>query len=267
MNSIDDEQFLAPCCAIAKEAGKIILSHDPHRTEVTHKADNSPVTLADTQANALIVERLSALTPDIPIIAEEDDNFPITPPKRFWLVDPLDGTRSFAEGAPDYTVNIGLIEQGKPVLGVIYCPATDALYYGIPGRGALKSIGGKEARPISVRHIPSDGLTVVKSRSHPSARTTAFLESIPVSNVEPCGSSFKFCQVAEGNADIYPRFGDTMEWDTAAGQAILEAAGGRVENAEGHVLTYGKHGFKNPHFIAYGADYKQLARDTNLLAR
>ncbi len=216
------------------------------------KGDNSPVTDADVAANALIVNALHLISPQIPVVAEEDDVLAADGHETFWLVDPLDGTRSFVRGEPEFTVNIGLICNQKPVLGVIYVPATGILYHGVTGKGAFREGGQGQAVPISVRKPADDGLVVVKSRSHPSEATTAFLSTLKVKEMIPGSSSVKFCQVAEGAADIYPRFGRTMEWDTAAGHAILDAAGGRVVNVDGSPFLYGKAGYENPPFIAYG---------------
>ena len=216
------------------------------------KEDNSPVTDADVAANALIVNALHLITPQIPVVAEEDDVLAANGHETFWLVDPLDGTRSFVRGEGEFTVNIGLIHRQRPVLGVIYVPVTGILYHGQEGKGAFREGGQGQAVAINVRKPADDGLVVVKSRSHPSAATTAFLETIKVKEMIPGSSSVKFCQVAEGAADIYPRFGRTMEWDTAAGHAILDAAGGRVETADGKPFLYGKPGYENPAFIAYG---------------
>lgn len=221
--------------------------------EKSQKADNSPVTEADVAANQLITAALQQLTPHIPIIAEEDEA-PLTDIRheRFWLVDPLDGTRAFVAGEPEFTVNIALIEQGIPILGVIYSPADKVMYYGDVTEGAFKQKEAAPPKKIHVREKPVEGLTVVRSKSHPSAKTEAFLNSLTIKELIPGSSSVKFCQVAEGSADIYPRFGRTMEWDTAAGHAILNAAGGYVLTANGAPLTYGKPGYENPHFIAYG---------------
>lgn len=220
--------------------------------EKSQKADHSPVTEADIAANQLIVNALSAITPEIPVVAEEDEVLSSGGHSLFWLVDPLDGTRSFVRGEKEFTVNLGLIHEGLPILGVIYVPAQDILYYGATGQGAYRSMGGAAAEKIAVRTPAADGLVVVRSQSHPSKATQDYLNTLKVKELISGSSSIKFCQVAEGSADIYPRFGRTMEWDTAAGHAILNAAGGRVETADGKPFTYGKPGFENPAFIAFG---------------
>ncbi len=252
MHSINFKELLAPCCTIAKEAGKIILKHNPYNTEVLRKADDSPVTLADKQANDHITAALHKLTPDITIVAEEDEEMATHAPDVFWLVDPLDGTRSFARGETEYTVNIALIQNHLPVLGVIYCPPTDMLYYATKNSPAMREHNG-QTNEITVREVPQEGLTLVKSRSPASPKGQAYLDTLNLHEIKPSSSSIKFCQIAEGSADIYTRFGRTMEWDTAAGHAILNAAGGCLETTDGKAFTYGKAGFENPHFIAYGA--------------
>lgn len=216
------------------------------------KGDKSPVTDADIAANKLITKTLSDLTPDIPVIAEEDEQQGSEGHALFWLVDPLDGTRSFVRGEPEFTVNIGLVSQGKPVIGVIYAPPQDALYYGEVGKGAWRALGGRAPESICSRFPASDGMVVTRSKSHPSPATEAYLRTLTIKQLISSSSSIKFCLLAEGRADLYPRFGRTMEWDTAAGHAILQAAGGRVETTDGKPLTYGKPGYENPHFIAYG---------------
>jgi len=233
------------------DAGALLMRYFNEGYEVSQKGDKSPVTNADIEANTLIVKALQALDPAIPAIAEEDEIQGVSAP-RFWLVDPLDGTRAFVAGEPEFTVNVGLIENGIPVLGVIYVPAQSLLYYGSVGEGAYRVKDGGAPEKISVRPKPEEGVVVVKSKSHPSPKTEAFLSTLKVKEMVLGSSSVKFCQVAEASADIYPRFGRTMEWDTAAGHAILNAAGGRVVTSEGEPLTYGKPGFENPHFIAYG---------------
>jgi len=252
MNSTNHSKYLGSVIAISKEAGALLMRYFNDGYEVMKKGDNSPVTNADIAANELITKALKALDAGIPVIAEEDEVLGDAT-QHFWLVDPLDGTRAFVAGEPEFTVNVGLIKDGVPVMGVIYVPAQGMLYYGSVGEGAFRQKDGGEVERIHVRETPEDGLVVVKSKSHPSPKTMEFLETIKVKEMIAGSSSVKFCQVAEASADIYPRFGRTMEWDTAAGHAILNAAGGRVTTSEGAPLTYGKPGFENPHFIAWGA--------------
>ncbi len=252
MNDNNYNEYLAASCEIARGAGHIIMGYFANGYTKNKKSDDSPVTEADIAANNYIIEKLSVLVPNIPIIAEEDEVLGSSEHKRFFLVDPLDGTRSFVRGEPEFTVNIGLIENNKPVFGVIYCPPQDILYFGLVGGNAYKQTGSTSPQIIKTRPAPKGGLTVVRSRSHPSKATNTYLETLHIKELVSGSSSVKFCMVAEGSADIYPRFGRTMEWDTAAGHAILVAAGGKVEKIDGNAFLYGKQGFENPEFIAYG---------------
>jgi len=239
---------------IARSAGEAILQVYATDFEVHGKADDSPVTEADQRAEALILPALAELTPDIPIVSEEAvaaGNIPQVS-DRFWLVDPLDGTKEFIKRNGEFTVNIALIERGRPVLGVVLAPALTRLYAGATGHGAFLE-DKDHHRKIVCRHVPAAGLTVVASRSHGDTEALdRFLAGRKVATQTNAGSSLKFCLVAAGDADLYPRFGRTMEWDTAAGHAVLAAAGGRVITVEGNELLYGKPGFENPHFIAQG---------------
>jgi 3'(2'), 5'-bisphosphate nucleotidase len=241
--------------AVARGAGAVILDIYNRDFETLRKADRSPVTEADTAAEAVILEALTRLAPDIPVVAEEQcakDGVPLSAPKRFFLVDPLDGTKEFIARNGEFTVNIALIEDGRPVLGVVYLPATDACYAGLGGK-AERRIGSGAPEAVAARATPAEGLTMAISRSHANkGEIERAKERFNIAGTIVAGSSLKFCRIAEGVADLYPRFGDTMEWDTAAGQAVLEAAGGRVETPEGAPLRYGKAGFRNGHFIAYG---------------
>jgi 3'(2'), 5'-bisphosphate nucleotidase len=241
--------------SVARKAGAVILDIYNRDFETLRKADRSPVTEADTAAEAVILEALARLAPDVPAIAEEQsakDGVPQSAPKRFFLVDPLDGTKEFIAKNGEFTVNIALIEDGRPVLGVVYLPATDACYAGLGGK-AERRIGNGAPEAIVARVAPESGLVMAISRSHADGEVErAKARGLNVASTIVAGSSLKFCRIAEGVADLYPRFGNTMEWDTAAGQAVLEAAGGRVETADGAPFNYGKPGFLNPHFIAYG---------------
>ncbi|SEP07063.1 3'(2'),5'-bisphosphate nucleotidase CysQ [Aquisalimonas asiatica] len=241
--------------AIARRAGDAILAvYNGPDFDVETKDDDSPLTAADRAAHAIIDRELRALTPEIPVLSEEGADVPAAKRQqwpRFWLVDPLDGTKEFIKRNGEFTVNIALVEGGRPVWGVIHAPALDTTYGGGVGSGAWKQTGADGARePLAVR-TPDDGHAVVKSRSHPSGELAAFLERITVADEVPVGSSLKFCVVAEGRATLYPRFGPTMEWDTGAGQAIVEAAGGRVVMAEDETtpLTYNKDDLRNGFFI------------------
>jgi 3'(2'), 5'-bisphosphate nucleotidase len=251
MDSIPKQKYLDEACSIARQAGQLIMQYFTGRFATRQKQDESPVTDADIAANHMITNALRKLAPHIPVIAEEDDELGREDHVLFWLVDPLDGTRSFVRGEPEFTVNIGLIKDRTPLLGVIYAPPQEALYWGIGDR-AWRSLKNAPAERITARKPAADGLVVTRSKSHPSKATGAYLETLHIKEILPGSSSVKFCMIAEGSADLYPRFGRTMEWDTAAGHAILQAAGGRVETTDGRPLTYGKPGFENPHFIAYG---------------
>jgi 3'(2'), 5'-bisphosphate nucleotidase len=239
---------------IARSAGKVILQVYATDFDVRGKADDSPVTEADQRAESLILPALAELTPDIPIVSEEAVAAGDIPRvgDRFWLVDPLDGTKEFIKRNGEFTVNIALIQQGRPTLGVVLAPALDRLYAGATGHGAFLE-DGTHRRKIACRRVPPAGLTVVASRSHGDTETLdRFLAERTVVSQTNAGSSLKFCLVAAGDADLYPRFGRTMEWDTAAGHAVLTAAGGRVMTVQSDELLYGKPGFENPHFIAQG---------------
>ena len=248
------ESLLEPLVRLSREAGAAILRVYATDFDVRHKADRSPVTDADLQAEHVIVAALSALTPGVPIVSEEAASEAKAPQvaERFWLVDPLDGTREFVKRNGEFTVNIALVQDRRPVLGLIYAPVLQRLYLGAPGHGAYAEMDGQR-RPITCRQPPPEGLVVVTSRSHqPTQAWLAMLRGRPVAAHRTAGSSLKFGLVASGEADIYPRTGRTWEWDTAAGHAIVAAAGGHVTDADGAELRYGKPGFVNPGFVAYG---------------
>jgi 3'(2'), 5'-bisphosphate nucleotidase len=251
----DLETLLNGVVAAAREAGEAILEVYATDFAVRGKDDASPVTVADERAEALILRRLAALTPDVPVVAEEAvaaGHVPDVSGGRFWLVDPLDGTKEFIGRNGEFTVNIALIEAGRPVLGVVLAPALGRLFAGVVGRGAWVEEAGQR-RDIRCRAAPVEGLTVVASRSHGDATALdAFLAGRKVASLVNAGSSLKLCLVAAGEADLYPRLGRTMEWDIAAGHAVLAAAGGRLQCVAGAALTYGKRGFENPHFFADG---------------
>jgi 3'(2'), 5'-bisphosphate nucleotidase len=241
---------------LARAAGVVIL--DVYATDfaVRGKADASPVTEADETAEAVILRGLAALAPDIPVVSEEaasGGRIPVVGSK-FWLVDPLDGTKEFVSRNGEFTVNIALIEDGLPVLGVVLAPALGRLYAGAHGVGAFVESATGGRADSTVRAAPEDGLVVVSSRSHGDADALdRFLAGRKVASSVSAGSSLKFCLVATGVADLYPRLGRTMEWDTAAGHAVLRAAGGRVTDLQGNELGYGKPGFENPYFVAFGS--------------
>lgn len=249
---------------IAVEAGELTLDYfEPGaRLDVSQKPDGSPVTAADRLAEALIEKALSEITPDVPFVGEEavsGGRIPnLSGAPYFWLVDPLDGTRDFIAGSPDYTVNIALVRNGVPTLGVIYAPAHGTLYAACEPGGAIRWREETDAeKPIRVRPAPTAGLTVLSSHAHADGpRLDDFLRDIKVAKILRSSSSLKICTIAAGKADLYPRFGPTCEWDTAAGEAILRAAGGQISGLDGANLVYGKYGegFLNPAFIACSAD-------------
>ena len=251
---MDDAALLELATTLALQAGDAILAVRARGFDVTRKEDRSPVTEADHAAEAIIVAGLRNAMPDIPVIAEEEVAAGrITEPARaFWLVDPLDGTREFTAGHDEFAVNIGLVRDGRPVLGIVAIPAAGEVFGGIVGRGTWKQTkAGRVA--VHARTPPEEGLTVLASRYHGSSeRLDAFLRDKRVAKLTNFGSSVKFCRLAEGIADLYPRFGRTMEWDTCAPQAVLEAAGGTVRTLEGEELRYGKPGWENPHFVCTG---------------
>ena len=242
--------------ALARRAGDLILAVYASDFAVERKADASPVTLADEAAERLIVPALQALGPPWPVVAEEAHARGEAPEAcpMFWLVDPLDGTREFVSRNGEFTVNIALVQDELPVLGVVHVPVTDTLYAGVVGSGAWRVTpqGGRER--IGCRTVPATGLAMACSRSHgDEAALARWQQGRGVASRLAAGSSLKFGLLAAGDADVYPRFGRTMEWDTAAGHAVLRAAGGEVTDSAGQPLRYGKPGFENPDFIAWGA--------------
>ena len=243
--------LLDACITASRAAGAEILKLVAAGFEVEHKSDLSPVTVCDRAAEAIILAGLAKVAPGIPVIAEEEAAAGRIPQHgdTFFLVDPLDGTKEFVRGGDDYTVNIGLIEAGEPVLGVVYQPATDKLWAGIAGQGAfLEDRSGR--LPIRTREL-GDERAAVASKSHFNQATADYLDqAIGACAHVSVGSSLKFCIVAEGAADIYPRLSPTCEWDTAAGHAVLIAAGGRVDGLDGGPLQYGKTAFLNRGFCA-----------------
>ncbi len=241
---------------ITLRAGKEILEVYRGDFDVARKDDASPVTEADSRAEELILAALRReVTDAYPIVAEEEvaaGRMPDVNGGPFWLVDPLDGTKEFIKRQGEFTVNIALIEDGQPKLGVVHAPAKNATYWGSP-LGAFADIDGAGAQPIACRPMPSRGLVAVASKSHRNPELEEFLARYDLAESISSGSSIKFCLVAIGRADLYPRTGRTMEWDTAAGQAVVMFAGGSVSRMDGSPLTYGKPGFENPHFVVWGA--------------
>lgn len=247
--------LLPKVLALVEAAGAVILEHYGDDVAVATKADASPVTVADEAAEWVLVEGLRELTAEVPVIAEEEvAKGGVTGPvgSLFWLVDPLDGTKEFISQNGEFTVNVGLVENGLPLLGVVAAPAIDTYWWGAVGHGATMRIMG-EVRTIQARTVPATGPVAMVSRSHGSPDEEIFLAGEGTADRVAAGSSLKFCRIAEGEADLYPRFGRTMEWDTAAAHAVLRAAGGRVTTRDGAPLTYGKPNFANDAgFIARG---------------
>ncbi|GAB4179471.1 MAG: 3'(2'),5'-bisphosphate nucleotidase CysQ [Geothermobacteraceae bacterium] len=252
--------MLETITAIAREAGAAIMEiYAGDDFAVETKADDSPLTRADRASHAVIVAGLQAAFPDIPILSEEGRDIPWQERRhwqRFWLVDPLDGTKEFIKRNGEFTVNIALVEGGEPVLGVVHVPALATTYLGRRGEGAWRERNGDRQAIRPTCPAPGTPLAVVMSRSHPSVELDAYLKQIEVGEAVPVGSSLKLCAVAEGRADLYPRLGPTMEWDTAAGQAVAEAAGARVLAADGQPLRYNKPKLLNPWFVVFGAGWQ-----------
>lgn len=244
-----------PVSRIAEQAGQAILKLYENPTDVAHKGDGSPVTAADKAAHDVIVPALAKLTPEILIVSEEEipENGFGQLPATFWLVDPLDGTKEYIKRNGEFTVNIALVHAGQPVLGVVHVPVTGETYAAAGAGTATWHDRTSPVRPIRIRPRPAAGLTVLASRSHADAAALdAFLASYQVNDFKQAGSSLKFCLIARGEADLYPRLGPTMEWDTAAAHAVLIGAGGSVEAESGGPLRYGKADFRNPYFVARG---------------
>jgi 3'(2'), 5'-bisphosphate nucleotidase len=257
-----DAKLLDSIIATALEAGAATMKVYAGAFTVDAKDDASPVTAADRLSEEIILKRLAEAAPMIPVLAEESAAEGSIPElgAAFFLVDPLDGTKEFIGRNGEFTVNIALVRDGRPALGVVYAPALGRLYAGGRPLGAFRIDVGAgdrqtERRAIRTRAAPPAGVTAVASRSHRTPETDGFLKALNVAEFAASGSSLKFCLIAEGAADVYPRLGRTMEWDTGAGQAVLEAAGGRVvAHPGGEPLRYGKRdsGFANPYFIAWG---------------
>jgi len=255
LNTTVDMDLMVRVAEITQRAGVEIMKIYATDFNVETKDDQSPVTAADKAAEDIILPALQTeLTLSFPIISEEaasEGTISDVGGTPFWLVDPLDGTKEFISRNGDFTVNIGLIENGTPILGAVYAPAHDTTYIG-GAPGAFVNIKDSGYTAITCRAFPDAGLTALVSRSHRSPETDTYLERFTIAEDISAGSSLKFCRVAEGKADLYPRLGRTMEWDTAAAHGVLKFAGGHVETLDGMPLSYGKPGLDNPHFVAYG---------------
>jgi 3'(2'), 5'-bisphosphate nucleotidase len=256
--------LLAPVIELARRAGEVILPYWRANVSVVTKADASPVTAADIAGHHLLVAGLQALAPDIHVLSEEDADIPLSERatwERWWLVDPLDGTKEFISGSEEFTVNIALIEQGRVVFGVVSMPTNNRCYFGGAGLGAWRSDDEDHAAPISVRTAPAPGeaFTVVASRRHTSPEQERLLagltESLGDLQLTSVGSSLKFCLLAEGAADCYPRLAPTSQWDTAAAQGVLEGAGGEVLDLAGETFSYpSRESLLNTSFLALPAN-------------
>jgi len=257
----DDQRIIEALLPAVIDAGRAILAIRKRGHAIDTKADNSPVTEADHAAEGIILEALARLCPEIPVLAEEEvaaGRIPRTE-GAFFAVDALDGTKDFIRGGPDFTVNVGLIRGDRPVAGIVGAPALNRAWIGVAGVGAwsIDEDAGERTR-IGVREASADAIDIVASRSHRTPETDDFIARFPGANIVAAGSSLKLVAVAEGNADLYPRLAPTSQWDTAAGDAVLTAAGGRVLELDGQVMRYGPrdeggpHPFLNPWFVATG---------------
>lgn len=249
-------------------AGRTELRHFAAGVEVETKADTTPVTVADHEAEEILTEALHRTAPGIPVIAEEAVAAGHVPAvaDRFFLVDPLDGTRAFIKGSPEFTINIGLVVEGKPIFGIIYAPARDEFFATLGPHEAIEATISAQSGVVTLEQLPlrrlatrepnRQALVAFASRSHAAQSTEEFLQQLPITEKRKASSSLKFCLIARGDADLYARLGQTSEWDTAAGHAILAAAGGCVTTLDGEPLKYGKraNGYANPHFIAWGRE-------------
>jgi 3'(2'), 5'-bisphosphate nucleotidase len=245
----------AQACELARQAGEKIMCFYEGGAAVTWKKDASPLTSADSASHDFLMEALRSLTPEIPVISEESDeviNGFVAAGSSFWLVDPLDGTKEFIKGTHDFTVNLALIEAGQPVMGVVYAPARNLIYYGSRNSGSWRKAGHELVTRVSTRRADASRLSVVASKDHAGPLVSTMLARLTSPDLQSIGSSLKFCLVAEGKADLYLRDLPTMEWDTAAGQCVVEAAGGGVYSLDGKLLRYGKPNLRNPAIMTVG---------------
>ncbi len=261
---MDVNVTLQQVIVIARQAGAAIMTVYAQVFDVQHKHDNSPLTQADLAAHDIIEAGLGQLVPELPVLSEESAVIPYATRRqwdKYWLVDPLDGTREFIKRNGEFTVNIALIENHRPVMGVVYAPALDLLFYATEGQGAYKQTGYNTPQPIKSRVYDAAQVTVAGSRSHAGEELIRFLDRMGPHTLLSIGSSLKICLVAEGSADVYPRLGPTSEWDTAAAQCVLHEAGGRLIDIDGDSFRYNhKESLLNPYFFAAGAgehDWKQ----------
>jgi 3'(2'), 5'-bisphosphate nucleotidase len=256
MTDSDIQKTLAQLVDISRRAGLAIMEWYEGDMGITHKSDDSPLTKADLASHHVIADELQRLWPEIPVLSEESADIPWETRKQwqqYWLVDPLDGTKEFISRNGEFTVNIALIREHKPVLGVVHVPVTDVSYFGAKGKGAWRQQAAKEAEAITIRQPAADPAVIVGSRSHANPELAEQLEALGPHELISMGSSLKFCRVAEGLADFYPRLGPTCEWDTGAAHAVVEAAGGQVVKIDGTPLDYNnKKEYLNPYFFVLG---------------
>ncbi|QIE46043.1 3'(2'),5'-bisphosphate nucleotidase CysQ [Pseudohalocynthiibacter aestuariivivens] len=265
--NLDHDQLTTTIRRLALEAGDVIMNiYNSDDFDIKTKSDSSPVTEADEAADALISTGLRAAFPDVTLVTEEQSDSHQLRGDTFLIVDPLDGTKEFIHRRGDFTVNIAYVENGVPIRGVVYAPAKGRMFFTMPDGHAVEETGDLDKdvigtiRPIRVSDPDNSALMVVASKSHRDQATDDYIGKYAVKDMKSAGSSLKFCLIATGEADIYPRVGRTMEWDTAAGHAVLTGAGGRVVRFDDHTdLAYGKDGYANPFFIAYapGVDLKE----------
>lgn len=257
-----DASLVAALTDLVADAAAAILAIAPAALDTRLKADKSPVTAADEAADAVIARGLIRLLPGIPVVSEESRDRPSALGETFVLVDPLDGTKEFVAGVGEYTVNVAIIAAGEPIAGFVAAPALGLVYRGVVGRGAERLRLDKAAAPVAIRcrPAPASGLVAAASRSHFSPATAAFLDRVGVASRMDCGSSLKFCRLAEGAIDVYPRLSEISEWDIAAGHALVTAAGGLVATPDGTPLRYGRVdlGFNVPSFIAWGDPTRRI---------
>jgi 3'(2'), 5'-bisphosphate nucleotidase len=258
------QDLVRPAMGIAAAAGRAIMNVYSTEFAVEDKVDSSPLTEADMAAHEIIVSALRRLTPDMPVLSEESSKIPFEERRRwrhYWLIDPLDGTREFVNGNGEFTVNLALIEDHEPVLGVVYVPVTETYYFAAKGHGAFKKLGNNESISIHVRAVAGNHFVVVGSRSHRGDSLDHFLANLGDSELVAIGSSLKICLVAEGRADVYPRLGPTSEWDIGAAHCVVEEAGGFVTNTEMEPILYNaKDSLLNPHFLVFGDSTIDWAR-------
>ncbi len=250
----DPTQLLLEVTALAREAGRAILEVYASSFSVQEKEDRSPLTEADLRSEKLILAGLRRIAPEIPVLSEESVQMPYGTRRhwsRLWIVDPLDGTKEFVQRNGDFTVNIALVDNHRPVLGVVHAPVHERDYFACEGTGAFRSDAQAAGRPIRVAKRGTGPVRVVGSRSHRGSSLDSFLARVGPHELVEVGSSLKLCLVAEGQADVYPRLGPTSEWDTAAGQCVLEQAGGHVVKLDGDPLAYNREDTLNPSFVGY----------------